>query len=79
MTLPQGLQKACLFICIRNNSILLTVSIFLIIDFPINVAEKKIEPIPALLQDVIDRLDGMQVFTTKPDSCIVDIYNEVTI
>lgn len=39
--------------------------------------DRRIEPIPGLLQDVIDRLVGMQVMTAKPDSCIVDIFNEV--
>ncbi|XP_015868027.3 RNA demethylase ALKBH10B isoform X2 [Ziziphus jujuba] len=38
--------------------------------------ERKIEAIPSLLQDVIDRLVGMQVMTVKPDSCIIDFYNE---
>ncbi|KAL3830701.1 hypothetical protein ACJIZ3_019503 [Penstemon smallii] len=36
----------------------------------------KIEPIPALLQDVIERLLTAQVVSTKPDSCIIDIFNE---
>jgi hypothetical protein len=31
-----------------------------------------------MLQEVIDHLVGMQVMTVKPDSCIIDIYNEVT-
>jgi hypothetical protein len=31
-----------------------------------------------MLQELIDRLVGMQVLTVKPDSCIIDIYNEVT-
>lgn len=39
--------------------------------------DRKIEPIPSLLQDVIDRLVGMHVMTVKPDSCIIDVYNEV--
>ncbi|XP_008220943.1 PREDICTED: uncharacterized protein LOC103320980 [Prunus mume] len=38
--------------------------------------DRKIEPIPSLLQDVIDRLVGMHVVTVKPDSCIIDVYNE---
>ncbi|KAH7570818.1 hypothetical protein JRO89_XS05G0198800 [Xanthoceras sorbifolium] len=37
---------------------------------------RRIESIPSLLQDVIDRLVGMQIMTTKPDSCIIDVYNE---
>ncbi|KAG5240557.1 RNA demethylase ALKBH10B [Salix suchowensis] len=36
----------------------------------------RVESIPALLQDVIERFVGMQVMTMKPDSCIIDIYNE---
>lgn len=35
------------------------------------------EAIPSLLQDVIDRLVGMQVLTVKPDTCIIDFFNEV--
>ncbi|GAV57237.1 2OG-FeII_Oxy_2 domain-containing protein [Cephalotus follicularis] len=38
--------------------------------------DRKIEPIPASLQDVIDRLVSMQLTTVKPDSCIIDVYNE---
>ncbi|KAK2635491.1 hypothetical protein Ddye_030283 [Dipteronia dyeriana] len=38
--------------------------------------DRRIESIPALLQDVIHRLVGMQIMTTKPDSCIIDVYNE---
>ncbi|KAF8407562.1 hypothetical protein HHK36_006696 [Tetracentron sinense] len=36
----------------------------------------KIEAIPGLLQDVIERLVHMQVMTVKPDSCIIDFFNE---
>lgn len=35
--------------------------------------------IPALLQDVIERVVGMQIMTVKPDSCIIDFFNEVFI
>lgn len=38
--------------------------------------DRRIEPIPSLLQDVIERLRAMQVVNVKPDSCIIDIYNE---
>ncbi|KAA8529874.1 hypothetical protein F0562_034522 [Nyssa sinensis] len=38
--------------------------------------ERSIESIPGLLQDVIECLVGMQVATVKPDSCIIDIFNE---
>ncbi|KAI3453205.1 hypothetical protein Pfo_009868 [Paulownia fortunei] len=36
----------------------------------------KTEPIPALLQDVIERLLNEQVISIKPDSSIIDIFNE---
>lgn len=36
----------------------------------------RVEPIPDLLQSLIDRLISMQLTPTKPDSCIIDIYNE---
>ncbi|KAE8667260.1 anthranilate synthase component II-like [Hibiscus syriacus] len=35
-----------------------------------------VEAIPSLLQDAIDRLVNLQVITSKPDSCIIDVYNE---
>ncbi|KAJ9135672.1 hypothetical protein P3X46_032825 [Hevea brasiliensis] len=38
--------------------------------------DRRIESIPTLLQDVIDRIVSMQIITMKPDSCIIDIYNE---
>ncbi|KAG6764343.1 hypothetical protein POTOM_031809 [Populus tomentosa] len=38
--------------------------------------ERRLESIPALLQDVIEHFVAMQVMTMKPDSCIIDIYNE---
>ncbi|KAL7181072.1 hypothetical protein ACSBR1_040020 [Camellia fascicularis] len=38
--------------------------------------DRKMESIPGLLEDVIERLVGMQVMTVKPDSCIIDIFNE---
>jgi hypothetical protein len=50
---------------------------FLLNSLLINFAERKTEAIPALLQDVIERLVGMQIVTVKPDSCIIDFYNEV--
>ncbi|XP_024994029.1 uncharacterized protein LOC112527556 [Cynara cardunculus var. scolymus] len=39
-------------------------------------ADRRIEPIPSLFQDVIEGLMAMQVLTVKPDSCIIDIFNE---
>ncbi|CAN4081016.1 unnamed protein product [Withania somnifera] len=38
--------------------------------------ERKTEAIPGLFQDVIDRLSAVQAFSTKPDACIIDIFNE---
>nr|XP_043610798.1 RNA demethylase ALKBH10B isoform X2 [Erigeron canadensis] len=38
--------------------------------------DRKIEPIPSLFQEFIERLMTMQILTVKPDSCIIDIYNE---
>ncbi|CAI0458244.1 unnamed protein product [Linum tenue] len=37
---------------------------------------QKTEPIPPLLQDVIDRMVGTQIMATKPDSCMINIFNE---
>ncbi|KAL6186963.1 hypothetical protein ACLB2K_043080 [Fragaria x ananassa] len=37
--------------------------------------DRRMEAIPSL-QDVIDRLIGTQVLTEKPDSCIIDFFNE---
>ncbi|XP_041013973.1 RNA demethylase ALKBH10B-like isoform X2 [Juglans microcarpa x Juglans regia] len=38
--------------------------------------DRKIESIPSLLQDVIEWILGLQILTSKPDSCIIDFYNE---
>ncbi|KAI3734144.1 hypothetical protein L6452_13607 [Arctium lappa] len=38
--------------------------------------DRKIEPIPSLFQEFIERLMAMQFLSVKPDSCIIDIYNE---
>lgn len=38
--------------------------------------DRKIEPIPVLLQDIIDSLTSKNVFSVKPDSCMIDIFNE---
>lgn len=43
-----------------------------------NFADPKIEPIPVVLQDVIERLLTEQVVSIKPDSAIIDIFNEVS-
>ncbi|KAK6931693.1 hypothetical protein RJ641_003486 [Dillenia turbinata] len=41
-----------------------------------NCAERRIEAIPGMLEDVIERLVGMQVMSSRPDSCIIDFFNE---
>ncbi|KAJ8562886.1 hypothetical protein K7X08_031338 [Anisodus acutangulus] len=38
--------------------------------------DRKTEAIPFLFQDVIDRLNAMQVLSVKPDACVIDIFNE---
>ncbi|KAL1803489.1 hypothetical protein ACET3Z_032136 [Daucus carota] len=38
--------------------------------------DRRIEPIPSMMQDVIERLTALQVITVQPDSCIIDFYNE---
>ncbi|KAG6405508.1 hypothetical protein SASPL_133098 [Salvia splendens] len=38
--------------------------------------DPKIEPIPVTLQDVVERLLTKNVVSTKPDSAIIDIFNE---
>ncbi|MCL7044463.1 hypothetical protein MKW94_005967 [Papaver nudicaule] len=38
--------------------------------------DRKIEPIPDVLQDVIERLVQAQVLNVKPDSCMIDYFNE---
>ncbi|RZC61802.1 hypothetical protein C5167_023544 [Papaver somniferum] len=41
-----------------------------------NVTDRRKEPIPDILQDVIERLVQAQVINMKPDSCIIDYFNE---
>ncbi|XP_060182677.1 RNA demethylase ALKBH10B isoform X1 [Lycium barbarum] len=38
--------------------------------------DRKIEAIPGLFQDVIDRLSAMQILSAKPDACVIDFFNE---
>lgn len=47
------------------------------LELQINFADHKPESIPALLHDVIERLLNVQAISVKPDSCVVDIFNEV--
>ncbi|WVZ11507.1 hypothetical protein V8G54_016037 [Vigna mungo] len=42
----------------------------------LNLTDKKVESIPSLFQDIIERLVASQVMTVKPDACIVDFFNE---
>lgn len=46
--------------------------------FMVNFADPKVEPIPVLLQDVIERLFTEHVVSVKPDSAIIDVFNEVS-
>ncbi|RDY01856.1 hypothetical protein CR513_14767, partial [Mucuna pruriens] len=46
-----------------------------IADAPPDV-DNKVESIPSLFQDIIERLAASQVMTVKPDACIVDFFNE---
>ncbi|XP_026387412.1 uncharacterized protein LOC113282587 isoform X2 [Papaver somniferum] len=41
-----------------------------------NSKDRRKEPIPDILQDVIERLVQAQVINMKPDSCIIDYFNE---
>lgn len=45
--------------------------------FQINFADRKVESIPSVLQDVIEHLVDQQIMTAKADSCIIDFFNEV--
>lgn len=40
-------------------------------------ADRRIEPIPSVLLDIIDRLVSKQIIPVKPDACIIDFFNEV--
>lgn len=41
-----------------------------------NLEDGKVEVIPNLLQDVIETVVSLQVTPVKPDSCIIDFFNE---
>ncbi|XP_010553471.1 PREDICTED: uncharacterized protein LOC104823550 isoform X1 [Tarenaya hassleriana] len=50
-----------------------------IVDSPVDCeapTDRKVEPIPTVLHDVIERLVAMQIAPMKPDACIIDFYNE---
>nr|XP_010906320.1 RNA demethylase ALKBH10B isoform X2 [Elaeis guineensis] len=38
--------------------------------------DRKVEAVPSLLQDILDRVEQLQVLTVKPDYCIIDFFNE---
>ncbi|KAL8161201.1 hypothetical protein V2J09_012690 [Rumex salicifolius] len=38
--------------------------------------DRRVEPIPAVLQGFINRIMNMQLAQSKPDSCVIDIFNE---
>ncbi|KAJ6848302.1 uncharacterized protein M6B38_273635 [Iris pallida] len=38
--------------------------------------ERKVEPLPSLLREVLDRFVQLQVLTVKPDFCVIDFFNE---
>lgn len=44
-----------------------------------NSIDGKVEAIPNLLQDILESLVSLQVTPVKPDSCIIDFFNEVRI
>lgn len=41
-----------------------------------SLRERKVEPIPQLLQDVFNRLVQLQVLPASPDFCVIDFFNE---
>jgi hypothetical protein len=40
-------------------------------------ADRRIEPIPSALSDIIERLVSKQIIPVKPDACIIDFFSEV--
>ncbi|KAL5714777.1 hypothetical protein ACHQM5_016689 [Ranunculus cassubicifolius] len=42
-----------------------------------NLSDAKVEVIPSLLEHVIERIVSFQVVPLKPDSCVIDFFNEV--
>ncbi|XP_031498294.1 RNA demethylase ALKBH10B-like [Nymphaea colorata] len=43
---------------------------------PATSRDCKTEPIPDVLQDIVDRLFQLQLISVKPDACIVDFFDE---
>ncbi|CAA7032548.1 unnamed protein product [Microthlaspi erraticum] len=41
-----------------------------------SIKDRRIEPIPSFLSDIIERLISKQIIPVKPDACIIDFFNE---
>ncbi|ESQ35333.1 hypothetical protein EUTSA_v10007113mg [Eutrema salsugineum] len=41
-----------------------------------SIKDRRIEPIPSFLSDIIERLVSKQILPVKPDACIIDFFNE---
>ncbi|KAL1203616.1 RNA demethylase ALKBH10B [Cardamine amara subsp. amara] len=41
-----------------------------------SIKDRRIEPIPSALLDIIERLVSKQIIPVKPDACIIDFFNE---
>uniref|UniRef100_A0A1J3I669 Hydroxyproline-rich glycoprotein family protein n=1 Tax=Noccaea caerulescens TaxID=107243 RepID=A0A1J3I669_NOCCA len=41
-----------------------------------SIKDRRIEPIPSFLSDIIERLVSEQIIPVKPDACIIDFFNE---
>ncbi|XP_013600884.1 RNA demethylase ALKBH10B-like isoform X4 [Brassica napus] len=41
-----------------------------------SIKDRRIEPIPSFLTDIIERLVSKQIIPVKPDACIIDFFNE---
>ncbi|KAJ0247987.1 hypothetical protein HA466_0163630 [Hirschfeldia incana] len=41
-----------------------------------SIKDRRIEPIPSFLSDIIERLVSNQIIPVKPDACIIDFFNE---
>lgn len=40
-------------------------------------ADQRIEPIPSFLSDIIESFVSKKIIPVKPDSCIIDFFNEI--
>ncbi|XP_018433676.1 RNA demethylase ALKBH10B isoform X2 [Raphanus sativus] len=41
-----------------------------------SIKDRRIEPIPSFLSDIIERFVSKQIIPVKPDACIIDFFNE---